>query len=284
MGRMRDKSAHTTADTSRLRSVEGEGEGRWRGSSTLLNQMQLQDKRAFALRAASRQGRAGCNDFHTRINQSNGSSRNGNRARGGEEGAGTGMACGEVQPDCHKVKFYDCQRIITHSLSLPISGTSSLSPSHSLSTILLLPLSSSLCPSLFSSSLQSRTSPRALEPVSKMAMLFFCRHLDATDAGVKCLAAHTHTHSHTLTYDTPHMYTHVELRYGAQYGAVWSAVVAAGRISRKLSNDTFAVGRIVIYECVCVCMSVCAFWWWFRNEAVECPAAFTFMGSSLTAH
>lgn len=88
------------------------------------------------------------------------------------------------------------------------------------------------------------------------------------------------------------MHTHVELRYGTQYGAVWSAVVAAGRISRKLSNDTFAVGRNVIYECVCasvhvcVCvrMSMCAFWWWFRNEAVECPAAFTFMGISLTAH
>lgn len=55
------------------------------------------------------------------------------------------------------------------------------------------------------------------------------------------------------------MQTQVERRYGAQYGAVWSVAAAPAAFSRKLSNDTFAVGRNVIYECVCVrvCVRVC---------------------------
>lgn len=95
-----------------------------------------------------------------------------------EREGGTEMACGEVQPDCHKVKFYDCQRIITHSLSLPISGTSSLS----------LPLTPSL-PLCFSPSLSFSLSlsfllfftvshlPTRPCPVSKMATLLFAATL-----------------------------------------------------------------------------------------------------------
>lgn len=164
MGRMRDKSAHTTGGTSRLPSVEREGHGeRERGEHiTKSNAIARQASICFTSCRQARQegkGRAGCDDFHTRINQSNGSSRNGNRDReGGEEG-------GEVQPNCHKVKFYDCQRIITHSLSLPISGTSSLSLSHSLPICLSSSLSLHLLLSVSlssSSSLLSRTSPRPL--------------------------------------------------------------------------------------------------------------------------
>lgn len=53
--------------------------GQGKEAGILLNQMQLQDKQAFALRSAAKQAsrQAGCDDFHTRINQSNGSSRNG---------------------------------------------------------------------------------------------------------------------------------------------------------------------------------------------------------------
>lgn len=227
MGRMRDKSAHTTGGTSRLRSiVEKGGGGTGRGEHiTKSNAIARQASICFTSCRQARQegkGRAGCDDFHTRINQSNGSSRNGNRDReGGEEG-------GEVQPDCHKVKFYDCQRIITHSLSLPISGTSSLSLPLSHSQFVFLPLSLSSSPSLCLSPsplLYSLTPPHARLACGQNGNVVFCCHLDATDAGVKCLTTYTHTHSHTLTYDT-HTYAHT--CRAAIWRTIWRCLVCCG--------------------------------------------------------
>lgn len=73
MGRMRDKSAQRHS----RRHLKGAGSGQRGGHITKSNAIARQASVCFTICSQQASRQAGCDDFHTRINQSNGSSRNG---------------------------------------------------------------------------------------------------------------------------------------------------------------------------------------------------------------